>query len=77
MKRLVLISAVILFLAGPSCNSGSETTEWCPDACTIWSNCTGWEYDACMSECRAEGDWDANYLSCLQAQSCDNLDACG
>jgi hypothetical protein len=76
MKRLVLASTAILFLAGPSCGSNSETTEWCPDACTIWSDCTGWEYDACLSECGAEGDWDASYLSCLRAQSCDNLDAC-
>lgn len=77
MKRLLLISAVILFLAGPSCNSDSDTTEYCPEACTIWSECTGWDYDACMNDCRAEGDWDANYLSCLRAQSCDSLDDCG
>ncbi len=77
MKRLVLFSAVVLLLAGPSCNSDSDQMEWCPDACTIWSDCTGWQYDSCISECQAEGDWDANYLSCLRNQTCGNLDACG
>jgi len=77
MKRILLVSAVILFLAGLSCDSDSETTQWCDQACQIWSDCTGWEVDACMSECRAEGDWDASYRSCLQAQSCNDLDDCG
>jgi hypothetical protein len=76
MKRLLLCCVVTLFLVGLSCHSDSETTEWCDDACRIWTDCTGWEYDTCMSECRAEGDWDASYLSCLQAQRCDNLAAC-
>jgi hypothetical protein len=77
MRRLMSLSAAALLLVGPSCNSGSETTEYCEDACRIWTDCTGWEFETCMSECKAGGDWDASYLACLQSESCDNLDDCG
>lgn len=77
MRRVVLACTAILLLTGPSCNSGSETTEWCEDSCRIWSDCTGWDFSMCMSDCRSEGDWDASYLSCLQSRNCNNLDACG
>ena len=77
MKRLFLLSAVILLLAGPSCNSSSDTAEYCPEACAIWSTCTLWDNDACMAECEADGDWDASYVACLRGQNCVNLEACG
>jgi hypothetical protein len=76
MERLALRCAAILFLGIMSCSGPGETTEWCDDACAIWRDCTGWDFDTCMSECRRDGDWDAEYLACLRAQPCDNLSAC-
>jgi hypothetical protein len=75
MSRLALRGVAVLFLGIMSC-SGGETTEWCADACAIWRDCTGWDFEQCMSECRADGDWDAEYLACLRAQPCGNLRAC-
>jgi hypothetical protein len=76
MKRLAARGVAILLLGGMSSCGSSETTEFCSDACTIWRDCTGWDFDECMRECRAEGDWDAEYLACIRSQPCNNLRAC-
>jgi hypothetical protein len=76
MERLALRALAVAFLVIPSCSGSSETTEWCDDACAIWRDCTGWDFQSCISDCRTEGDWDAEYLACLRSQSCDNLSEC-
>ena len=76
MKRLALRSAAILLLAILSCSKSNTTVEFCNEACTIWRDCTGWDFATCTSECRAEGDWDAGYLSCLRSRNCNDLSAC-
>jgi hypothetical protein len=76
MKRFALRGAAVFLLAISSCSGSSETTEYCDDACRIWSDCTGWDFGECVSECRADGDWDAEYLACLRSQPCNNLLAC-
>jgi hypothetical protein len=76
MKRLDLRLAAAILLTITSCGGSSETTEWCQDACKIWNECTGWDSGECMAECRADGDWDAEYLACLRSQPCGNLLAC-
>lgn len=76
MKRLALRCAAIFLLTIMSCSGSSETTEWCDDACAIWRDCTGWDLNACTGDCRADGDWDAEYLACLRSQPCNNLLAC-
>lgn len=75
MKRLMLILISLLALAIVGC-SESTTTEWCEEACTIWTDCTGWNYQDCLNECRAEGDWDAGYLNCIENVSCENIYDC-
>ena len=75
MNRLALRFAAIVLLGIMSCSG--ETTEWCTDACTVFRDCTGWDFETCMSECRADGDWDAEYLACLRAQPCNRLQTCG
>jgi hypothetical protein len=76
MKRVALGLTAVGLLTITDCGGSHETTEWCEDACRIWHDCTGWDSAECLSECRADGDWDETYLACLRAQSCGNLLAC-
>jgi hypothetical protein len=61
---------------GLGCGSG-KTTAHCGAACDIWANCAAWDRAACMAACESDGDWDQAYVNCLQAQTCETLDACG
>jgi hypothetical protein len=76
MRRLIQCCAAALVLGMVDCSGARETTEWCDDSCKIWHECTGWDFEACVSECRADGDWDADYLACIRQQSCTSLSAC-
>jgi hypothetical protein len=71
---LGLFAGAALLLGG--CGD-EETTKYCDQACTIWADCE-WNYDTCMSQCKADKDWDKAYLECLQnAGSCAALESCG
>ena len=57
---------------------GCETTEYCDDACTIWSEMECWGYDFCMDDCMEEKDWGKPYLKCPElADDCWELEECG
>lgn len=76
MRRALhgLFAAVALLAIG--CGGGNSTAN-CDAACTIWKNCGTWDYDACMTDCKAAGDWSDTYLNCLKAASCESLNSCG
>jgi hypothetical protein len=67
MKRFDLRLVAVVLLTIPACGGSSDTVEFCDDACRIWNECTGWDTGQCLSECRAEKDWDATYLACLRS----------
>ena len=76
MRRIAAALLALLLFAVAGCSSSSSTVEYCDEACTIWTNCTGWDFNACVAECTDEGDWDQDYLLCIQDQGCGNLLAC-
>jgi hypothetical protein len=73
MRIFIVTVIACFFLSG--CDE--ETTKYCEDTCTLWEECN-WDYDTCMDECTADGDWDKSYLDCLEdAADCAGFDACG
>ena len=60
-------------LVGLGC--GESTEDVCDRACDRWVNqCGRWNWDDCMSECMAEGDW-GEYADCIERAPCNMLDA--
>merc|ERR1719367_2571378 len=40
----------------------------CERACEAWSWADGWSTSTCEQKCKADGNWDDSYVTCLQRQ---------
>jgi hypothetical protein len=79
MKGIFLTVLVALFALGTlfvvGCDEETGDGSVCVRACDRWVNqCGRWNWDDCMTQCTAEGDWD-DYADCVEVAPCDMLDA--
>lgn len=72
LRQSLLRIVLVLSLATVGfANAGCEAS--CEEACDLWASCSTWgascwkpTYDTCMKTCKADGDWDYWYLTCIQ-----------
>lgn len=83
MRTLHILLTAAVLCAAPACGGDASTPELCDEACRVWDACTGqagwYPYATCMTDCRAEGDWDQGYVDCVKRYtSCEDLEReCG